>query len=143
MNFLHSHLDLALRAAAIVQIAVAILNLFLVRIMKWEPDLQRMPLLIREVFHIHGYFISLTLMIFGVLTWRFADEMAAGTNPIDAWLAGGIGIFWVVRSVMQWSHYSPSHWRGDTGRTAIHFLLFFGYGALAIAYFMAASWRNV
>ena len=141
MNFLHAHLDMGLRAAAVVQLAVAILNLFLTRIMKWEPDLQRMPLLIRQVFHIHCYFISLTLAIFGLITWRFADEMAMGANPIGVWLAAGIGIFWLVRSVMQWSHYSPEHWRGDPGRTLIHFLLFFGYGLLAVGYFAAAFWR--
>ncbi len=141
MNFLHTHLDLGLRAAAVAQLAVAILNLFLIRIMKWEPDLERAPLLIREVFHIHCYFISLTLAIFGVITWHFAQEMARGTNPIGVWLAAAIGLFWLVRSIMQWSHYSGEHWRGDAGRTLIHFLLFFGYGALAVAYFAAAFWR--
>ena len=61
MNTLNnSALDLALRAAAIAQFAVAILNLFLIRIMKSKPDLGRAPLLIREVFHIHVIFISIT-----------------------------------------------------------------------------------
>ena len=60
MNTLNnSALDLTLCAAAIAQFAVAILNLFLIRIMKWKPDLDRAPLLIREVFshprHFHFY----------------------------------------------------------------------------------------
>ena len=33
----------------------------LIRIMKWKPDLDRVPLLIREVFHIQVIFISITL----------------------------------------------------------------------------------
>jgi hypothetical protein len=111
--------------------------------MKWEPDLAQMPLLLREVFRIHCYFISITLVIFGALTWRFAADMAAATSPICVWLALGIGIFWLVRSIMQWLHYSPSHWRGQTGRTIIHFLLFFGYGALAAVYVTAAFWRSL
>jgi hypothetical protein len=142
MNLLRTHLDLFLRAAAIVQLAVAILNLGLIRIMRWKNDLERMPLLIREVFHIHCIFISLTLSIFAVLTWRFADDIASAANPIAIWLAAAIGLFWVVRSLMQWLHYSPSHWRGDSMRTAIHFVLFFGYGALATVYFAAAFWRS-
>jgi len=56
----NSALDLALRAAAIAQFTVAMLNLFLIRIVKWKPDLARAPLLIREVFHIHVIFISIT-----------------------------------------------------------------------------------
>ena len=45
-------LELGLRIAAAVQLGVAVLNLFLIRIMNWEPDLARAPLLIREVFRI-------------------------------------------------------------------------------------------
>jgi len=92
MNTLNnSALDLALRAAAIAQFTVAILNLFLIRIMKWKPDLDRAPLLIREVFHIHVIFISITLSIFALLTWRFVHEIAGAANPLAIWLATAIG----------------------------------------------------
>jgi hypothetical protein len=83
---------LLLRGAAIAQFAIAILNLFLIRIMKWKPDLARAPLLIREVFHIHIRFISITLAIFAVLTWRFASDIAFAVNPVSVWLAAAIGI---------------------------------------------------
>src|SRR5436190_21263976 len=97
----HISLDLLLRAAALAQFAVSILNLFLIRIMKWKPDLDRAPLLIREVFHIHVVFISITLAIFAALTWRFAHEIATAANPLAIWLATAIGMFWIVRSAMQ------------------------------------------
>jgi hypothetical protein len=143
MNFLRIHLGLFLRAAAIAQLAVAILNLWLIRIMKWKPDLDRMPLLIREVFQIHCIFISATLSIFAVLTWRFAGEIASAANPVFVWLATAIGLFWSIRTIMQWSHYSSEHWWGDSLRTVIHWTLFLGYGALASIYFTAAFWRYV
>jgi hypothetical protein len=143
MNFSNLiSLELALRTAAIAQFAVAILNLFLIRIMKWKLDLNRAPLLIREVFRIHVVFISITLSIFAVLTWRFAHEIVIATTPLAIWLAGAIGFFWLVRSAMQWTHYSASHWRGNIGRTLIHWTLFLGYGAIAVVYFAAAFCRN-
>ena len=135
-------LELALRTAAIAQFAVAILNLFLIRIMKWKPDLDRAPLLIREVFCIHVVFISITLSIFAVLTWRFAHEIASAASPLAIWLAVAIGLFWLIRSAMQWLHYSANHWRGDGLRTVIHWALFLGYGAMATVYLAAAFWRN-
>ncbi len=135
-------LDHALRAAALTQFAVAILNLFLIRIMKWEPDLDRAPLLIREVFRIHVVFISITLSIFAVLTWRFAHEIASAASPLAIWFAVAIGLFWLARSAMQWLHYSASHWRGDAPRTVIHWALFLGYGAMATVYLTSAFWRN-
>ena len=135
-------LDLALRGAAIAQFAVAILNLFLIRIMKWELDLDRAPLLSREVFRIHVVFISFTLSIFAVLTWQFAHEIASAASPLAIWFAVAIGLFWLARSAMQWLHYSASHWRGDAPRTVIHWALFLGFGAMAIVYLTSAFWRN-
>src|SRR6266550_1976707 len=102
----HISLDLLLRATAVAQLTIAILNLFLIRIMKWKPDLDRAPLLIREVFRIHVVFISFTLSIFAALTWRFAHEIARASSPLAIWLAVAIGLFWFVRSIMQWLHYS-------------------------------------
>ena len=135
-------LEMALRAAALAQFAVAILNLFLIRIMNWKPDLDRAPLLIREVFQIHVVFISITLSIFALLTWRFVHEIASAANPLAIWLATAIGTFWIVRSVVQWLHYSSSHWRGNSARTLIHWTLFLGYGAMAVVYFTAAFWKK-
>lgn len=139
MKLLLDNLDSLLRLAAITQLGIVVLNLFLIRIMNWRPDLDAMPLLLREVFQIHMYFISGTLAIFGILTWRFAGEIATAAYPLCVWLAIGIGAFWTVRSVMQWSHYSSVHWRGDRLRTAIHWILFLGYGAFAAVYFTAAT----
>ena len=136
-------LELALRVVAVAQFAVAILNLFLIRIMKWKPDLERAPLIIREVFRIHVVFISITLSIFGALTWRFAYEIARASSPLTIWLAVAIGLFWLIRSAMQWLHYSAIHWRGNFARTLIHWSLFLGYGAMALVYLVAAFGKNV
>jgi hypothetical protein len=132
-------LELLLRLAAVAQLGVVLLNLFLIRIMNWRPDLEAMPLLLREVFRIHVYFISITLAIFGAVTWQFAGDIASAAHPICVWLAIGIGVFWAIRSAMQWTHYSAVHWRGDRLRTVIHWMLFLGYGAFAAVYLTAAS----
>src|SRR5207237_10185374 len=94
----HISLDLLLRTAAVAQFAVAILNLFLIRIMKWKPDLERAPLLIGEVFRIHVVFISITLSIFGALTWRFAHEIARAPTTLASWLAVAMVVLWSVVS---------------------------------------------
>ena len=51
---MNSVLEAVLLAGGAAQILIAVLNLFLVRIMGWRPDLDRMPLLIREVFQVHA-----------------------------------------------------------------------------------------
>ena len=128
----------ALYIVAVAQLAVAVLNLFLVRIMTWEESVARMPQLVREVFHVHAWFITITLVIFGVVTIRFAGELATGTNDLGRWLAAGIGIFWLIRWLMQFFHYNSSHWRGKRAETIVHIVLIFLYGSFAGVYLLAA-----
>jgi hypothetical protein len=131
-------LILLLRAAAAGHLAIALLSTQLVRLLHWEEDVKRMSLLVREVFQLHGWFIALTLTFFGILTWRFAAVFAAGGNELAAWLAGGIAVFWGLRVVMQWTHYSREHWRGKPRETAAHWTLTLIYGAWTVLYAMCA-----
>lgn len=57
MTFSLSELPVLLKVVAIGQLTIAILNLFLVHILGWKEDLARLPLLLREVFHVHCWFI--------------------------------------------------------------------------------------
>src|SRR5437016_3608792 len=138
MNTTAPCLSWLLLTAAGLQLGISALNLFLVPLFKWKADLARMPLLLREVFQVHAWFISVTLGIFAIMTWRFAPEMAAGANAVCRWLAGCISIFWAIRTVLQVSYYSSSHWRGQTGRTLAHVALLFCYGGMSMVYFLTA-----
>jgi hypothetical protein len=123
---------------AILQVAIAVVNIGLDRLLGWEADLDRAPLLMREVFHVHSWFISFTLLIFAVLTWRFAPEFATGALPMASWLAGGIAAFWLFRMILQFAYYSSSHWRGRIGRTIIHVCCLLVYGGMGVVYLTAA-----
>lgn len=60
-------LENVLRLAAVGQICLAVLNFNIVRVMGWRDEVARMPSLVREVFHVHTWFISITLGIFAAL----------------------------------------------------------------------------
>ena len=129
-------LEIALITAGLEQISIELLNFFLVRLLGWKEELRRAPLLLREVFYVHSWFISVTLAIFGALTLRFSDVIAC--EPLGRWLAAGVGLFWGIRTVLQVAYYSSAHWRGHTGRTVIHITLLFLYGGMAATYLLAA-----
>ncbi|WP_395741915.1 hypothetical protein [Prosthecobacter sp.] len=131
-------LTFTLKLAAAGQLILAVLDLFIGRILGWKAAMDRMPLLVREVFQIQGWFIALTLFIFGVLTWCFAADMAGGAHVFLRWFSGGIGLFWGLRCVMQWAHYSAVHWRGIPHLTVIHWTLFLSYVAFTLTYWKAA-----
>jgi hypothetical protein len=139
MNMPHLYFDEALRAAALGQAAIACLNLFLIRLLQWEQDIAAMPLLLREVFQVHKWFISITLWIFAGLTLAFTERFAGGGDALARSLAAGIALFWGFRTWVQVGYYSASHWKGIPTRTAVHVILFFAYGFCALAYGIAAA----
>src|SRR5262245_60654463 len=57
-----------LQVFAAMQLGIGLLNLFLGRIFHWKQELARVSLLLREVVHVHAWFISATLAIFAVMT---------------------------------------------------------------------------
>ena len=126
----------ALQIAAALQLLVAVLNLFLPRILAWRDALATIPDLLREVYYVHAFFVSLTLAIFATLTFGFGEAMLAGQTGMRA-LARAIGIFWAVRVATQGFYYSSAHWRGKARRTAIHVALLFMYGGLSVVYLVA------
>jgi hypothetical protein len=132
-------LEIALRTAAAGQLAIAVLGLVLHRLLDWRQPISQMPLLVREVFFVHTWFVALTCAIFGVLTWRFANALASGSLELGRWFCGALALFWGLRSTLQWTYYSASHWRGKPAPTVVHWVLFTSYAACAIAYAIAAG----
>jgi len=133
-------LETLLRLCALAQVGVAAVNFGTARLLGWQDDIDRMPLLLRQVFWVHAWFVSLVLALFGVLTWRFAPEMAAGSSAVCGWLAAGLGLVWSLRTLAQVAYYSPEHRRGSPVRTFIHVFLFVVYGGMSVSY-LAAAWR--
>lgn len=129
-----------LRYAAWAQLFLFVVNFGLVRMMGWKAELEKLPLLAREVFHVHLWFVGLTCAIFGGLTWRFAPEMAAGGSVPLRWLAGAIGAFWGIRAILQVAYYSRSHWKGKFWKTVVHLLCIWGYGGMGVVY-IETAWR--
>ena len=127
-------LEIGLLTAGAGQLAIAILNLWLVQLLKWEQDVAAMSVLVREVFQVHKIFITITVGLFGVWTLLFAGEMAYEPTRMAKALAAGIGLFWGIRTLLQVTYYSASHWKGKPKETAVHFTLLLVYGGMACTY---------
>ena len=136
-------LTMLLQVSALTQAALAIVNLFLVRMMGWKACLNQLPLLARQVFVVHCWFISATLAIFASTTWLFVTEMAGGANASMTWFSSCIASFWTIRFILQWTYYSRSHWMGRPWPTVVHLGCSFVYGSWSLVYWLAAfeGWR--
>lgn len=138
MNLILDNLDKILIAAAIGQLMIAVINLRLDKMLNWDKELKVVPKLLQEVFVVHKWFITITLVIFGVITIRFAGDIADAKYEMTRWFAAGVGFFWAIRTGIQWFYYGWDNWRGKAKETTIHWILTICYGGAALVYLVAA-----
>ena len=65
----------ALHFFALVQATIGVLVFVLPKALGWGPALAAMPRLMREVYHVHAFYLSVTLWIFAGFTVAFGEEM--------------------------------------------------------------------
>jgi hypothetical protein len=70
------------------------------RVLDWQRSLGTLDRLSRQVVWVHGAFIVLVIIGFGLLSVVFADQLAAGT-PLARGVCLFIGLFWGARLVLQ------------------------------------------
>ncbi len=119
-----------LYACGLAQIAIGILIFALPRLLGWGPALASLPRLLREVYHVHAFFLAFTLFMFGGLTLRYGANLKTELGP----LATCIGLFWAARVGVQLFYYSPAHWRGRSRETLAHGVLLLVYGTMSATY---------
>lgn len=121
-------MNVALYGFATVQVAIGVLVFFLPRLLGWERALAGVPLLLREVYHVHALYLAITLWIFAGFTYAYG----AAIGPLGIC----IGLFWAVRVGIQLFYYSPTHWRGRRRETLVHVAMLLVYGSMSAVYLM-------
>lgn len=113
------NVELNLRIAGALQIALAVAHAPFPRWFNWKEELARLSLLNRQIFLVHNLFIVLVLVLFGGLS-LFAADMLVEPSRLAPLVCGGIGLFWAARVFAQFFVYDRGLWRGSVHRTWIH-----------------------
>lgn len=109
----------ALLTAGVLQIALALLHLAFPARFGWKQEAARMSRLNEQIFHVHTFFVCLTLVLFGIWTMVLLEDLLSARQRA---LASGIAVFWLARLYSQWFVYDPVLWRGKKFETAMHIL---------------------
>ena len=88
----------------------------------WKKDLSKLTSFNRKLMWVHGGFAVYTIMAFGVLTFMLHSEMLEGQRAATA-LAAFIGIYWLLRIVVDFMYYDHADWPKGTAFVAGHVLL--------------------
>lgn len=70
------------------------------QVLDWKGELGKLDRLFRQLIWVHGLFIVLTIIGFGLLTLLLSGDLAAGT-PLARGVCGFIAFFWAARLAIQ------------------------------------------
>ena len=123
--------------AGFVQLAIASANFFLPGKLNYKENLSRVSPIIRQIFVVHSVYIVGVVLLFAVLTFGFANELASG-HGLGRFLAASIAIFWLFRAPVQLLYYDATlrklnRW-GDIAFTSAALFLAATYGAASFAH---------
>jgi alginate O-acetyltransferase complex protein AlgI len=99
----------------------------------WKDDLAKLTPFNRKLMWVHGGFAVYTIISFGVLTLLLHNDMpqSQGAGPA---LAAFIGIYWLLRVVVDFTYYDHADWPKGKGFVAGHALLTLLFVFLFITY---------
>ena len=123
-----------LRAAAVVQLAIASANLVAVRLFRYRDSLADVPTAVRQVFWVQNLFIVVTLVGISALCLAVPGEFA--TTSIGRGLSAFLACFWGLRLAVQLFYYSPSQ-RREHRALDVSFVIAFVY--LTVLFAIAAA----
>jgi FtsH-binding integral membrane protein len=90
------NLTVLLQVAAVLHLGLMCAGLLMPRVVGMRAHLERLPPFIRHLFWVYYSFIGLSLLGFSLITFAFADTLAAGGGLARA-LCAFLAVFWTVR----------------------------------------------
>jgi len=97
---------------------LALLHMGFPRYFNWAPELTPLSLINRQMVYVHTLFIAVVVLLMGILCLTCAPELV-GTS-LGRKVSLGLGIFWLLRLVVQFVGYSAELWRGKPFETTVH-----------------------
>lgn len=119
-------------------ILLAFLHVGFPKYFNWAKELNRISLINMQMMQAHTFFIALFLMLVGLLLTTSPFEFLK--HSFGKKIGLGLFIFWLLRLIFQFAHYSPKLWKGKQFETSMHIVftliwLFFCFVFATIAFF--------
>lgn len=111
-------MELHLKIIGCLLITLALVHIIFPKYFHWDRELSSLSVINRQMMKVHTFFIALTVFLMGVLCWAGSTELVE-TN-FGKKISLGLGIFWIIRLVIQFFGYSATLWKGKRFETAVH-----------------------
>jgi len=113
-------MEIHYKIIGVLLIALAGVHIFFPKYFNWDKELRSLSLINRQMMKVHTLFISLTVLLMGLLCLTSSAELIQ-TN-LGKKISLGLGIFWTVRLFIQFFGYSTDLWKGKKFETFVHIM---------------------
>ncbi|WP_290790421.1 hypothetical protein [Flavihumibacter sp. UBA7668] len=117
-------------------IGLSLLHLIFPSYFNWKKELAGLSVINREMMVVHTFFIALVVFLIGLLCITSAAELIE--TPLGKRISLGLGFFWLIRWIIQFTGYSSVNWKGKSFETAVHLFFSFVWGYLTVMFFKSA-----
>lgn len=123
-------LTLLIQIAGIGLLVLCLAHVPIGKMLKWRVDCGKLDPVNEQVFHVHTFFICLTILLMA-LPCIIAPQIFVEKSLPGAWISGSFTLFWAARLYFQFFVYRSDLWRGKRLETFVHVLFALTWLALA------------
>jgi hypothetical protein len=134
-------LSTALLLAGMLHFGLLVASFSVPRLLHWDEELGKVDPLTRQLVLVHGAFIVLTIIAFGVITLVAGADLLGG-GALSTAVAAFIGLFWLARLAVQLFYFEPQRYLTTGVRRIAYRLLTVLFAYLATVYLLTA-WINL
>ncbi len=116
--------------------ALALVHVVFPKYFHWKKELRSLSLVNKQMMEIHTLFIAVTVFLMGLLCVSSAEEIVE--TSLGKKIALGLGIFWLLRLIIQFVGYSPKLWKGKTFETTVHVVFSIFWLYVTVIFFITA-----
>jgi hypothetical protein len=93
--------------AGAIQFGIVVANAWLPSQLRVKQGLGGTPPFLRQIFYVHWIYIVLVVGLFSGLCFLFPADLAGG-SPLGRFLSVFLGLFWLLRVLLQWFYYDKA-----------------------------------
>lgn len=134
-------LDFHLKLAGALLMILGLAHSLFGRYFKWEKELAQLSTLTRQIFLVHCFFISLSIILMGGCTLFFTNALLR-SGTLSRVVLAGVVVFWFIRLIFQVFVYDSAIWRGNRFYTFMHvaFCIFWTYVVFTYGAALRIAW---
>jgi hypothetical protein len=134
-------LTVLLQIAGACHFALLLASFSVPRVLRWQDELSRVNALTRQLVWVHGAYIVLTIIGFGIITVVATGDLLAGSVLAVA-VNAFIGLFWLGRLLVQFFYFDAGPWLTTAFLKVGYRLLTVLFAFFTVVY-LGAVWFNV